>query len=206
LNLGEELRRSTLAAYDRMIALQLDQLAADGCLTKAPCGGACAGKSPLDQAKQGTKRSGLTDAYGIPLITDPAPAGVCDHTLLPATCDQLPDLEKIVGSWPEHPALSLDAAYDYRVVHEDLAGTGIIAKIAKRGVATPIQADGRWVVGGTNSWVNNFGRLRRCTERRQACVVFFIALASAIITVRSLIRRAWFCYRWDARPRSPRIR
>ncbi len=54
--------------------------------------------------------------------------------------------------------------------------------------------------------MNNFGKLRRCTERRGPCIALFIALAAAIITVRSLIRRAWFAYRWDTRPRSPRIR
>ncbi|GGV20184.1 hypothetical protein GCM10010260_70340 [Streptomyces filipinensis] len=43
----------------------------------------------------------------------------------------------------------------------------------------------------TNSWMNNFSKLRRCTERRHVCVEFFIALAAAIITIRSLIRRAW---------------
>jgi transposase len=206
LGVAEDLRLATLAAYDRLIGLRLDQLVADGCITKAPCGGECAGKSPVDRAKQGIKRSGLTEGYGIPLVTDPAPANACDHILLPATLDQLPDLTKIVGGLPEHPRLSLDAGYDYRVVYEDLKVRGIIAQIAKRGVATPVQADGRWVVERTNSWMNNFGRLRRCTERRRACVVFFIALASAIITVRSLIWRAWFGYRWDGRPRSPRLR
>ncbi|GAA2671563.1 transposase [Streptomyces lunalinharesii] len=65
---------------------------------------------------------------------------------------------------------------------------------------------GRWVVERTNSWMNNFGKLRRCTERRKAAVEFFLTLASAIIIVRCLIRRAWSVYRWDTRPRSPRIR
>lgn len=54
--------------------------------------------------------------------------------------------------------------------------------------------------------MNNFGKLRRCTERRKAPIEFFIALASTIITVRCLIRRAWTLYRWDTRPRSARIR
>ncbi len=62
------------------------------------------------------------------------------------------------------------------------------------------------VVERTNSWMTNFGRLRRCSERRRAPVEFFIALASTIITVCCLIRRAWSLYRWDTRPRSARIR
>jgi hypothetical protein len=105
LGLAEQLRVITLAAYDQMVGLQLDQLSADGCITKAPSGGGCAGKSPVDRAKQGTKRSQLTDAYGIPLITDPAPANTRDHTLLPATLDQLADLEAAIGPLPAHPGL-----------------------------------------------------------------------------------------------------
>jgi hypothetical protein len=56
------------------------------------------------------------------------------------------------------------------------------------------------------SWMNNFGKLRRCTEHRRAAIDFFLALASTIITVRCLIRRAWPLYRWNTRPRNPRIR
>jgi hypothetical protein len=51
------------------------------------------------------------------------------------------------------------------MVYEDLEARGITAQIAKRGEQTPIQTDGRWVVERTNSWMNNFGKLRRCTER-----------------------------------------
>jgi hypothetical protein len=195
-----------LAAYDRMVGLELEHLAADGCQTKAPSGGECAGKSPVDRAKQGVKRSQLTEAYGIPLVIDPAPANIRDHTLLPETLDHFSELAKDLGPLPEHPTLSLYAGYDYRCVYDDLADRRITAKIARRGEQTPIQADGRWVVERTNSWLNNFGKLRRCTERRRACAEFFIALAATIVTIRSLVRRAWFLYRWDTRPRSPRIR
>ena len=39
---------SALAAYDRIIGLDLNELAVDGCITKAPCGGEVAGRSPVD--------------------------------------------------------------------------------------------------------------------------------------------------------------
>jgi DDE family transposase len=70
----------------------------------------------------------------------------------------------------------------------------------------PIQVGKRWVVERTNSWLNDFGRLRRCTERRRACVDAYLALAAAIVTVRALRRAAWYLYRWNTRPRSPQIR
>jgi hypothetical protein len=58
-----------LQAYDRMVGLELGDLAVDGCITKAPCGGAHAGPSPVDRGKQGRKRSTVTEALGIPLGT-----------------------------------------------------------------------------------------------------------------------------------------
>ena len=38
-----------LGAYDRMIGLELADIAVDGCITKAPCGGEVAGRSPVDR-------------------------------------------------------------------------------------------------------------------------------------------------------------
>ncbi len=51
----------------------------------------------------------MIEAYGIPLVTDPTPANIRDHTLRPATLDQYRDLGKVLGPLPEQPALSLDA-------------------------------------------------------------------------------------------------
>ena len=49
----ERLREMTLEAYDRAIGLDLSELAVDCCITKAPCGGEKAGKSPVDRGKRG---------------------------------------------------------------------------------------------------------------------------------------------------------
>jgi transposase len=54
-------------SYDRMVGLVLEELAVDGCITKAPGGGECAGPSPVDRRKLGMKRSLLVEGYGIPL-------------------------------------------------------------------------------------------------------------------------------------------
>ncbi|GAA3599806.1 hypothetical protein GCM10022295_93590 [Streptomyces osmaniensis] len=81
----------------------------------------------------------------------------------------------------QHPALGLDAGYDYQPVYTGLAERDITPRIAKRRTKTPIQTDGRWVVERTNSWMNNFGKLRRNTERRRVCSEFYLALATAII-------------------------
>ncbi|MFF1628782.1 transposase [Streptomyces sp. NPDC058272] len=194
---------AVLRAYDR---LELEDLAADGCITKAPSGGECARRSPVDRGKQGIKRSQLTDAYGIPVVTIPAKANARDHTLLPQTLDTFETLTWELEHRPQNPALSLDAGYDYQPVRVDLAERGITGRITQRGTTVPIQTDGRWVCERTNAWMNNFGKLRRCTERRRVCVQFYLGLATAIVTVRSLIRKAWHTHRWDTRPRKPRLR
>ena len=67
LGVMERLREICLDAYDRLIGLELSEVAVDGCITKAPCGGEKAGRSPVDRGKRGMKRSMAVDAKGIPL-------------------------------------------------------------------------------------------------------------------------------------------
>jgi Transposase DDE domain len=100
----------------------------------------------------------------------------------------------------------LDAGYDYRPCREELAERNLQAKISRRGKPAPVQVGKRWVVERANSWLNDFGRLRRCTERRRPCIQAYLALATAIVTLRALLRAAWPRYRWNHRPPSPRIR
>ncbi len=64
----------------------------------------------------------------------------------------------------------------------------------------PVQAGQRWHVERTNAWHNAFNRLQRCYERREDVIDAFSDLADVLITVRSLIRKAWTTYRWDTRP------
>ena len=40
---ADQLRRAVLVAYDQLFGLELEHLAVDGCITKAPCGGQVAG-------------------------------------------------------------------------------------------------------------------------------------------------------------------
>jgi hypothetical protein len=84
LGLMERLREISLKAYDRLIGLELADLALDGCITKAPCGGEKAARSSVDRAKEGIKRSTVVDAKGIPLGTVIAPANHHDSPLLEA--------------------------------------------------------------------------------------------------------------------------
>ncbi|WP_100498794.1 IS5 family transposase [Geodermatophilus chilensis] len=202
LGIFDALRLAALDAYDKMIGLDLADVAVDGCTTKAPCGGGCAGRSLVDRGKGGMKRSQLSDGAGVPMATVSAPANTVDHALLPATLDALKDFAPL----PVGATVHLDAGYDYRPCREALDERGLLGEIASRGTPAPIQVGKRWVVERANSWLNDFGRLRRCTERRRACVDAYLALAAAIVTLRALRRAAWYLYRWNTRPRSPRIR
>src|SRR3954464_11534067 len=204
--LFEALRRSMLAAYERLIGLDLADVSVDGCITKAPCGGECAGRSPVDRAKLGLKRSQLADGTGVPITALPAPPNPRDPQLLPPTLDVLTGLLHEVGAEPGETTVHLDAGYDYRPCRADLATRGLGSKISERGKPAPVQVGKRWVVERTNAWLNDYGRLRRCTERRRCCVEAYLALAAAIVTLRALLRAAWYRYCWNTRPRSPRIR
>jgi transposase len=198
----EQLRLAAIAAYDRMIGLDLANLPVDGCITKAPGGGELAGPSPVDRAKQGIKRSTISDGNGIPLGTVIAPANIHDHALLDATLHTL----TAIGPLNYRPVAHLDAGYDYQPCRDVLARHELLADIAHRGRQAPLQAGTRWVIERTHAWLSAYGKLRRCTERRATIISFYTALASTLVTVRNLISSAWTHYRWPNRPTTKRIR
>jgi transposase len=105
--LSKRLHTLALEAYDRMIGLELDELVVDGCITKAPNSGEVAGPSPVDWAKQGLKRSVVTDGQGIPLHVVAAAANRNDAPLLAPTLAGLDTL----GGLPEHVLVHLDRGY-----------------------------------------------------------------------------------------------
>jgi transposase len=176
---AEQLRLLVLAAYDQLFGLELEHLAVDGCITKAPCGGQVAGPSPVDRRKQGLKRSVAAEAGGIPLVALPAPANHRDDGLLAATLDAI----GVVGPLPERPMVHLDAGYDWQPCRQVLAERGMVGEIAARGRPAPVQVGGRWVVERTHAWGNQYGKLRWCTERRRTVVGFWLALVNALIAL-----------------------
>jgi transposase len=190
------LKQIALQAYDRIVGLVLQELAIDGCITKAPGGGECAGRSPVDRGKQGMKRSSMVDGSGIPLDRVLAGANRHDSPLLALTLDKLDEL----GPLPAGIRVHLDAGYDSQKSRDELAARGMTGQIAHKGAKAPIQAGQRWHVERTNAWHNAFTRLQRCYERRENVIDAYFDLADAIITTRSLIRQAWTTHRWDTRP------
>ena len=200
--LSEALHALALAQYDRMIGLELGDLAVDGCMTKAPGGGEAAGRSPVDRGKQGRKRSVLVDGAGVPLHLVAAGANRPDGTLLAPT---LAGIAKL-GPLPPDVTVHLDRGYDSGATRALLGGLGFAADVARRGTPAPAQAGRRWVVERTHAWMNGFGKLRRCAERRAAVAAFYLFLAAAFVVTRTLIERARTRYRWPSRPTTRRLR
>ncbi len=193
----DTLQGLVLEAYDRMIGLELSDVAVDGCITKAPCGGEQAGRSPVDRGKQGTKRSTVVDACGIPLGAISAPANRHDSPLLDETLTTLETL----GPLPKRVNVHLDRGYDSESTCKKLKVRGLVPTISEKGKPAPLAATKRWVVERTNSWHNAHKKLLWCTERRGQVIDFWISFSNVIIVVRRLIREAWIRYRWESRPR-----
>jgi hypothetical protein len=200
--LSEQVHALALHAYDRMIGLELDDLAVDGCITKAPSGGEVAGRSPVDRGKGGLKRSVATEGTGLPLHLVSAGANRHDAPLLEPTLAGLDKLEWL----PDEPMVHLDRAYDGRPTRALLDALGFDGAIARKSVPAPVQAGARWVVERTHSWMNGYGKLRRCTEKLQPVVDFYLFLAAALVVIRQLIQRARRRYRWPSRPTTRRLR
>lgn len=201
--LARELLRIGLAAYDRMIGLNLDDLAVDGAITKSPCGGEVSGRSPVDRGKQGTKRSLAAEGDGIPLHLVAARANDHDSPLLEPTLAGICDM---IGPLPDGPGMHLDRGYDSAATRDLLEILGYDAEIAAKGVPAPIQAGKRWPVERTHSWLNGYGKLRRCTDKNKIVVEFYLCLAAALTVIRRLINRARSRYRWPTRPTTRRLR
>ena len=190
----DQLRDHAMHAYDRIIGLDLREVALDGSLHKAPCGGEGTGPNPTDRAKLGWKWSVATDANGIPIGWAIDGANRNDIKLLGPTLD---DVDRI-GLLVDIETLHLDRGYDYPKIRAQLAALGLddlnIQRRKKRGKTTttkqPLRLGLRWVVEGTNSWLSNYGQLRRNTDRRtrhrhaQLCLVAALLITAKLIDWR----------------------
>jgi hypothetical protein len=142
----DQVARISEEGYDRLIGLQLEDVVVDGCITKAPCGGEMAGRSPVDRGKQGTKRSILVDGAGIPLGVVQGPANRNDSPLLASTLDTLADRALPPGETTVH----LDRGYDSGKTRTELDRRGMVSCIAKLGKPAPL---GQWLPNRPLPWL-----------------------------------------------------
>ncbi len=190
----DRLRDHAIQAYDRIIGLDLSEVALDGSIHKAPCGGEGTGKSPVDRAKLGWKWSVAADAKGIPIAWAIDGANRNDTKLLMPT---LADVTRS-GLLFDVETLHLDRGYDYPKIRNQLNDLGVTDHLIQRrnhkpvdGKKPPLTLGLRWIVEATNSWFSNYGQLRRNTDRRnrhrhaQLCLVTTILITARLIDYRN---------------------
>jgi transposase len=182
-----------IKAFDKVIGLDLSEVSVDGSLHKAPMGGEGTGPNPTDRGKTGWKWSIATDTNGVPIGWVTEGANRNDSILLAPTLDDV----KQRGLLSDIETLWLDRGYDSNLTRIRLAERGINdAMIAKRrtrgsGTGTKHQPMGlRWPVERTNSWLSNFGQLRRNTDRLTVHRLAQFALAVALIITIKLVKWA----------------
>lgn len=185
----DRLEAEALAAYDRIIGLDLSEVALDGSQHKAPCGGEGTGVNPVDKRKLGWKWSIATDRNGIPFAYAFAGANRHDVILLEPTLaaaarrGYLADIE----------TLHLDRGYDYRSARETCTAHGLTdVRCPKKnrpgkGRVKVIPLGLRWPVERTNSWLATYGQLRRNTDRRPQHRQAQFQLAITILLTAKLI-------------------
>jgi transposase len=190
--LEEEAQR----AYDKIIGLDLSETSIDGSLHKSPCGGEGTGKNPTDRAKLGWKWSILTDLNGIPIGVAVDGANRNDSVMLAPTLD---DAAKR-GLLLDIDTIHLDRGYDSEATRTRLSerdiDDAVIAKMRRKGAAkgkNPQPMGMRWPVERTNSWLSNFGQLRRNTDRKSIHRLTQLSLAVVLLLTAKLIdwRNRW---------------
>ncbi len=108
----------SLAAYDRIIEVNLLEVSVDGSQHKAPCGGEGTGPNPTDRGKLGWKWSLLADEAGIPIGWAANGANRHDVILFEPTLDVAAHRGFIV----DVETLHVDRGYDSGRVRDCVAG------------------------------------------------------------------------------------
>ncbi len=180
----ELIAAEAIAAYDRIVGLDLDDVCVDGSTHKAPCGGEGTGKSPVDRRKSGWKRSiairrgGDPGRVGLPrganrndiMLFDPHHCR--DRTtrppsrhrdLAPPTADT--GAPASTGQPPLRASPTWCGPPERKPGHDGPAEPA------------PAPLGLRWRVERTNSWLSNYGQLRRNTDRKPEHRLAQLALA-----------------------------
>jgi transposase len=164
----DQVQDEALAAFDRIVGLDLSEVSVDGSLHKAPYGGQGTGPNPTDRAKLGWKWSVASERHGVPLGWAIDGANRNDVMLLEPTLHAVASR----GLLADIETLHLDRGYDYPAARARLALLGLHDLDIQRrgtkepGTKQPVRLGLRWIVEATNTWWSNYGQLRRSTDRR----------------------------------------
>ena len=183
----EQFVNEALCAFDKVIGFRFSDVALDGSLHKAPVGGEGTGKNPTDRGRQGWKWSIITELAGIPFGWTADGANRNDSVLLTPTLKDA----NARGWLSQVHTIWLDRGYDSDATRERLETAGIddavIAKKRKHGSTGPTPHQ------RSNSWLSNFGGLRRNNDRKTEHRLAQLALAIVFLITAKLIdwRNRW---------------
>jgi transposase len=186
----DRLVAEAISAYDKIVGLDLSEVAIDASMHKAPGGGEGTGPNPTDRGRPGWKWSVASDFSGIPVGWATDGANRHDQILL------APTLAAVAarGLDLDIETVHLDRGYDAKTVRQLLTSYGITdACIARRRSTTMPKKKSfaprglRWPVERTNAWMGNFGQLRRNTDRRTVHRLAQLALAITLLIAAKLI-------------------
>ena len=147
------------------------------------------GPNPTDRAKEGVKRSLLTEASGVPIGLAIDGANRHDCKMVEATIESIP----VVRPKPtrlKSQGMCLDKGYDSQEVRDLVKEFGYTAHIRARGEeAQAIKREAgfkarRWVVERTHSWMNRFRRILTRWEKKSENFLALLHLVCAIIAFR----------------------
>jgi len=179
-----------LLKYDRLVGIDWSWLAMDGAMTKAPLGGEKTGPNPTDRAKDGVKRSVLTEGAGIPISVAIDGANRNDFKMARETIECIPmHRPRVTKDDPQ--GLCLDKGYDYQEVRDLLREFHFTAHIRARGEeASRLKKRAgfkarRWVVERTHSWMNRFRRILIRWEKKAQNYLALLHFVCGIITWRA---------------------
>lgn len=179
------------AECDELSLVDWEWQAADGWLGKARSGGDEIGPNPTDRAKNGTKKSVLTDADGGPLSIVIAPANVNDHKLLDATIEAIV-IERPKPTPKKKQHMCLDKGYDNKPSREVVKKHGYQDHIRRIGEEKLDQKGKkkhparRYVVERTLAWLSKCRGLLVRYERKSENYLAQLQFACALLWYRRL--------------------
>ena len=118
----DQIHTEALAAFDRIIGLDLTEVSIDGSLHKAPYGGQGTGRNPTDRAKLGWKWSVGVDLHGVPIGWAIDGVNRSDVKLLESTLDALAAISGATGGAGVLRRVSVVARDSGRQLSSDLDG------------------------------------------------------------------------------------
>lgn len=186
----DQLHDEALAAFDRIVGLDLTEVAVDGSLHKAPYGGEVTGPNPTDRGKQGWKWSQAVDRHGVAIGWSIDGANRHDIAMMEPTFDDITSR----GLHLDIDTVHLDRGYDFKSTKGRLVRFGLDDVLiqprrppGEGGTKKIIRLGLRWIVEAANSWLSNFGQLRRNTDRRAAHRQAALCFANTILITMKLI-------------------